>query len=88
MLKSVLFYTAERDRADFDENLSRVAWVPLDSICKKRVITVNLEDSLPDVARTLAEGHLRKAPVMHEGHMVGVVNRSNITRYSMERCLG
>lgn len=87
MLKSALLFADEQRSEDFDENLSRAVQLPLGSICKKRVIAVNLEDSLPDVARTLAENHLRKAPVMHEGRMVGVINRSNITRYAIERCL-
>ena len=31
----------------------------------------------------LADRHLKKAPVMDGGRMVGIVNRSNIARYSM-----
>jgi DHA2 family lincomycin resistance protein-like MFS transporter len=35
----------------------------------------------------LADRHLKKAPVMEGGKMVGIINRSNITKYSVGRYL-
>jgi len=39
------------------------------------------------VARVLVDNHLKKAPVMQDGHMVGIINRSNITAYAVSAYL-
>lgn len=53
------------------------------AIATKNVLTVNLSDSMDNVCATLAQHHLKKAPVMNEGKMVGIINRSDITRYTV-----
>ena len=35
------------------------------------------------VTKVLADNHLKKAPVLSDGRMVGIVNRSNITGYAV-----
>ena len=59
----------------------------MSAIGTDRVITVNVDDDLGEVARVLAENHLKKAPVLSDGHMVGIINRSNITHYAIDRYL-
>ena len=39
--------------------------------------------NLTDVCRVLSENHLKKVPVLEAGHIVGIINRSDITQYSM-----
>ena len=34
-----------------------------------------------------ADNHLKKVPVMEDGKICGIINRSDITRYSMEAYL-
>ena len=75
----------ESDNADFDATLRAVMALPVQQIATEHVITVNLNDDLGEVARVLAERHLKKAPVIDNGRMVGIVNRSNITRYAITR---
>ncbi|MAG36814.1 MAG: hypothetical protein CL878_11315 [Dehalococcoidia bacterium] len=38
-------------------------------------------DRFPDVLQLLAEGDLNQAPVIAEGRLIGLLNRSNIVRY-------
>ncbi|WP_251198587.1 MFS transporter [Anaerotardibacter muris] len=83
--KTAWSFVVERDKADFDATLRRTMAQPVSDIANKRVIAVNIEDDLGEVARVLAEGHLKKAPVLEGDRMVGIINRSNITSYALER---
>lgn len=86
--KSAWSFIVERENADFDETIREVMARSVSDIAAKKVISVNIDDDLGEVTRILAENHLKKAPVLDEGRMVGIVNRSNITRYAVERYLG
>ena len=57
------------------------------SIGAKGIIGVDVHADLPEVCRVLGENHLKKVPVLDEGQVVGVINRSDITHYSMEQYL-
>lgn len=48
---------------------------------------MDVHADLPEVCRVLTDNHLKKVTVMDEGHVVGVINRSDITHYSMETYL-
>ena len=78
-------FVVERDNADFDATLRKAMALSVSEIATKRVISVNVSDDLGEVARVLSEGHLKKAPVLENGVMVGIINRSNITRYAIDR---
>lgn len=83
--KTAWSFVVERDNADFDATLRKTMAQPVSDIANKRVIAVNIDDDLGEVARVLAEGHLKKAPVLEGGRMVGIINRSNITSYALEK---
>ena len=38
---------------------------------------------ITELRRVLSENHLKKVPVLESGHIVGIINRSDITQYSM-----
>ena len=50
-------------------------------------IGVDIHADLADVCRVLGENRLKKVPVMDEGRIVGMINRSDITQYSMKTYL-
>ena len=77
----------EQGNADFDATLRETMGMRVGDIARKRVISVNVDDDLGEVTRVLAENHLKKAPVLEGGRMVGVINRSNITRYAIDHYL-
>lgn len=83
--KTAWSFVVERENADFDATLRETMALPVSQIATKHVIAVNVDDDLGEVARVLAEGHLKKAPVLRDGVMVGIINRSNITRYAIDR---
>ena len=81
--KSAYSFVVERGNADFDQTGAAVMGQPVAEIATLRVISVDLHDELGGICKVLADKHLKKAPVMDGGRMVGIVNRSNIARYSM-----
>lgn len=50
------------------------------SLATHNVISVNVDDSAEDAFRILSEKRIKKVPVLHEGHLVGTLSRSNILR--------
>lgn len=82
--KSAWSFVVECDNDDFGATVRSALALPVGAIATKRVISVDVEDDLGEVARVLAERHLKKAPVLDGGVMVGVINRSNIAKYALE----
>lgn len=70
---------------NFDEKLHTLLKQNVARIAKKPVITVNIGDCLEDVCYILSEYHIKKAPVMYQGQMIGIINRSNLTTYVWNR---
>ena len=84
---SAYSFVFEQDNAEFESTVQSLMGKPVTSLAKSGVITVDASAGMGEVARILAERHLKKAPVMENGRMVGIVNRSNITKYSVMRYL-
>lgn len=72
---------------DFARKLDELMTMPAKSIGAKGIIGVDVHADLPEVCRVLGENHLKKVPVLDEGQVVGVINRSDITHYSMKQYL-
>lgn len=69
---------------DFDSKLRALMKRKVKEIAKKRVITVDSDDSLSNICGVMVENHIKKAPVMLDGKMVGIINVSNITKYAFK----
>jgi DHA2 family lincomycin resistance protein-like MFS transporter len=78
----------EQGNADFDTMLQSVMALPVSKIGTHHVISINLDASIGAVCKVLIDHHLRKAPVVKDGRMVGIINLSNISRYSISAYLG
>ncbi|MCB7038474.1 MDR family MFS transporter [Eggerthella sinensis] len=76
---------ADGGNKDFARKLDELMTMPAKSIGAKGIIGVDVHADLPEVCRVLGENHLKKVPVLDEGQVVGVINRSDITHYSMEQ---
>lgn len=73
---------------DFDEKLNDLMKLKVKDIVKKKTFTVDINTSLEDVCKFLTDNHLKKSPVIKDGKMVGIINRSNITKYAIDCYLG
>ncbi len=86
--KSAWSFIVELDNEDFNKTLGEVMRTPVSQMATRNVITVNATDDMGAIARVLVDNHLKKAPVMQDGRMVGIINRSNITAYAVSAYLG
>lgn len=80
-------FMLEQDNEEFGRTVGALMERPISSIAKPSIVTVDVSASMGEVARILADRHLKKAPVMEGGKMVGIINRSNITKYSVSHYL-
>ena len=71
----------------FDEKLDGLMKMKITDISTKGIIGVDIHDDLDEICRVLGDNHLKKAPVLEDGKIVGVINRSDITHYSMKSYL-
>ena len=83
--KSAYSFVVEQDNADFEATLAKLMEMPVSTIATNGVITVDASAGMGEVARVLADRRLKKAPVMENGKMIGIINRSNVTKYSVHR---
>ncbi|HNX60683.1 MAG TPA: MFS transporter, partial [Spirochaetota bacterium] len=72
---------------EFDLRLRELMNMKVSDIAHTHVITVNEDDDLGEVCRVLSERKLKKAPVMKNGKMTGIINTSNITKHAVKRFL-
>ena len=78
---------AYADHSDFAQKLEKLMGMRASDIGAKGIIGVSIHADLPEVCRVLGENHLKKVPVLDDGVIVGVINRSDITHFSMEKYL-
>jgi DHA2 family lincomycin resistance protein-like MFS transporter len=86
--KSAWSFVVEHGNEDFDRTLREALDLPVMQIATRDVVCVSEGDDLGKVSRVLVEHHLKKAPVLADGRLVGIVNRSNITGYAVNHYLG
>ena len=85
--KSAWSFIVERENEDFDRTLKETMNMNISELSRKKVISVNVDDDLGEVTRVLSENHLKKAPVLDGDKIVGIINRSNITKYAIDQFL-
>lgn len=85
----MIMQTVDTDtsNSDFARKLDALMDMQVTSIGSKGIIGVDIHADLPEVCRVLGDNHLKKVPVLDDGQVVGVINRSDITHYSMEKYL-
>ncbi len=83
----VMIMQIRADQETYDEKLAKLMQMNIRDIGTKGVIGVDLYTTLPQVCRILSKNHLKKIPVLRDGRIIGVVNRSDITLYSMKTYL-
>ena len=72
----------------FDGRLRELLTLPVGTIATSKLVSLDAGASLKDACNLLATHKLKKVPVVHNGRIVGTVNRSDIIRHAMEGVLG
>ncbi|MEG0776685.1 MAG: MDR family MFS transporter [Raoultibacter sp.] len=83
----VMIMQTEADGADFGQKLGDLMDMSVRAIATKGAIGVGVHAGLEEICRVLGENHLKKVPVMEGKRIVGMINRSDITQYSMKSYL-
>lgn len=83
----VMIMRMGEDSTKFDDKLHGLMQMSVRDIGAKGVIGVSVHADLPEVCRVLGENHLKKVAVLDGDSLVGIINRSDITQYSMAQYL-
>lgn len=71
----------------FNNKLKYLMNLKVKDIAQKKIVTIDINTNLEEVCRILENKHLKKAPVLENGKMIGIINRSNITKYALNTYL-
>ncbi|MDO5334797.1 MAG: CBS domain-containing protein [Coriobacteriia bacterium] len=84
---TVSFYAVvtDPDKGDFSSKLEALRGITVGQLATKSVVSVDLSARMTDVCTLLSQRHLKKMPVLKDGRVVGVINRSDITGYAVTR---
>ncbi|MEG0620702.1 MAG: MDR family MFS transporter [Raoultibacter sp.] len=83
----VMIMQTETDDEDFNQKLTSLMNMNVRTIATKSTVGVGAHAGLEEICRVLGENHLKKVPVLEGKRIVGIVNRSDITHYSMKSYL-
>ena len=79
--------SALQELPNFEERTKELMSMQVKDIAKKQVISVEAEMELGEVCQILTEHHIKKAPVLENGKMIGIINMSNITKYVLQKMM-
>lgn len=72
------------EKIEFNQAVLGMMSKKVTAIATKKVLTIDADDDLSEVCYKLGENRLKKAPVMRDGEMIGIINVSNIIKYAVE----
>lgn len=81
------FITVWYDSESFDQKLNDLLQINVMELATIKVLTVESSDGIDEVARILGKKRIKKMPVVDNGKLVGVISRTNIIRYIVEKHL-
>ena len=81
------FITVWYDIESFDQKLEDLLKINVMELATTKAITVDINKAVDDVARVLGKKKIKKVPVEENGKLVGVISRSNIIRYIVQKHL-
>ena len=51
---------------------------------KKQIVSVETSTDMAEVCALMAKYHYKKLPVVEDGKLIGIINRSDITSYVVD----
>ncbi len=63
-----------------EEEIKKMAATTVDEICTEKVVSINEETSLEDIATIMAEQHVHLLPVLSGSTVVGIVGKADMVR--------
>ncbi|CAM3421246.1 CBS domain-containing protein [Marinicrinis lubricantis] len=72
---------------DYEERVKRVLDLNVMTIAKKKVIKVEVDEKIENVAAILGNRQIKKLPVERSGVLVGIISRGDVIRHSFQSLL-
>ena len=82
-----LMCLASIEHTQIDDKLNYLMQLKVKDLCVKNCICAEINESMDHICRVLSDYHLKKIPITDSGKIVGVINRSDITKHSINRYL-
>ena len=82
-----LMCLASIEHTHIDDKLHYLMRLEVKDLCVKNCICVSTSSTMGEICRILSDYHLKKVPVCESGRIVGVINRSDVTKHSILRYL-
>ncbi|NQX68939.1 CBS domain-containing protein [Paenibacillus alba] len=83
------FYMAviKGDIEEFQERVRRLLPLNVMQIAKKKVVSVDWEEDIEEIAAILGKKRIKKLPVLRQGVLVGIISRGDVIRHTFESIL-
>lgn len=77
-----LYYVsaAKGDDDEFEDRLQKILNLKIMDIAQRKVIKVNMNEDIENIASILAKKSIKKLPVEHNGVLVGIISRGDVIR--------
>ncbi|MGO4270719.1 CBS domain-containing protein [Paenibacillus sp. TAF58] len=83
------FYTAviKGDKEEFHERVRSLLPLNVMKIAQKKVIAVDTDEDIEQIAAILGKKRIKKLPVLNKGVLVGIISRGDVIRHSFQSIL-
>lgn len=77
-----LYYVsaAKGDDDEFEDRLQKILNLNIMDIAQRKVIKVDMDEDIENIASILAKKSIKKLPVEHNGVLVGIISRGDVIR--------
>lgn len=82
-----LMALASVEHTQIDEKVQYLMEKSVGDLCANNCICASTTSSVATICRVLSQYHLKKIPITESGKIVGVINRSDITKHSIQKYL-
>ncbi len=65
---------------NMEKEIMNMAAMTVDEICTKKVLSIEEETTLDEIATIMAEQHIHLLPVLKDGAVVGIVGKADMVR--------
>ncbi|GFZ77588.1 hypothetical protein GCM10008018_23950 [Paenibacillus marchantiophytorum] len=80
------YYTAvfKGDNEEFHERVHSLLPLNVMKMARKKVIAVDAEEDIEQIAAILGKKRIKKLPVLRRGVLVGIISRGDVIRHSFQ----
>jgi CBS domain-containing protein len=75
------------DDEEFEERVKRLLSLNVMVIAKKKVLKVQWDEEIENIAAILGKKQIKKLPVERDGKLVGIISRGDVIRHSFKTIL-